>query len=137
MKILGIDFTSSPSRRKQIACVYAELSGVDLKVQNLDRWEDFASFEATLGQPGPWIAGIDFPFGQSSTFITNIGWPQEWSDYVGHVGRMSRPEFREYLDSYRKDRPPGDKEHRRITDIAAGSISPQKLFGVPVGLMFY
>lgn len=34
-------------------------------------------------------------------------------------------------------RPPGDKEHRRVTDIAAGSISPQKIYGVPVGLMFF
>jgi hypothetical protein len=31
----------------------------------------------------------------------------------------------------------GDKEHRRTTDIAAGAISPQKLYGVPVGLMFF
>ena len=31
----------------------------------------------------------------------------------------------------------GDKEHRRQTDFAAGSISPQKLYGVPVGLMFF
>ncbi|WP_208153764.1 DUF429 domain-containing protein (plasmid) [Sinorhizobium medicae] len=38
---------------------------------------------------------------------------------------------------YRTTRLKGDKEHRRRTDIAAGSISPQKLFGVPVGLMFY
>ena len=29
-----------------------------------------------------------------------------------------------------------DKEHRRQTDIAVGSVSPQKLYGVPVGLMF-
>lgn len=31
----------------------------------------------------------------------------------------------------------GDKEHRRVTDTAAGAISPQKLYGVPVGLMFF
>jgi hypothetical protein len=34
-------------------------------------------------------------------------------------------------------RPHGDKEHKRATDIAAGSISPQKIYGVPVGLMFF
>ena len=27
--------------------------------------------------------------------------------------------------------------NRRATDIAASSISPQKLYGVPVGLMFF
>ncbi len=31
----------------------------------------------------------------------------------------------------------GDKEHRRQTDVAAGAISPQKLYGVPVALMFF
>jgi hypothetical protein len=31
----------------------------------------------------------------------------------------------------------GDKEHRRATDKAAGAISPQKLYGTPVGLMFF
>ena len=37
-------------------------------------WPDFAPFEEALKNPGPWIAGIDFPFGQSRTFIENIGW---------------------------------------------------------------
>ncbi|PTN02737.1 uncharacterized protein DUF429 [Rhodovulum imhoffii] len=31
----------------------------------------------------------------------------------------------------------GDREHRRETDIATGAISPQKLYGTPVGLMFF
>lgn len=45
--------------------------------------------------------------------------------------------FRHALESYRENRDKGDKEHRRKTDVAAGSISPQKLYGVPVGLMFF
>lgn len=50
---------------------------------------------------------------------------------------MDRAGFRAALDDYRKVRPAGDREHRRATDVAAGSISPQKLYGVPVGLMFF
>jgi len=137
MQILGIDFTSSPSARKKITCVRANLQGDELRVVDLERWTDFGAFESALIQPGPWIAGIDFPFGQSTRFIENIGWPPNWRDYVAHVGKLSRKEFREQLDAYRNARPPGDKEHRRATDIAAGAISPQKLFGVPVGLMFF
>jgi hypothetical protein len=41
------------------------------------------------------------------------------------------------LTAYRENRPFGDKEHQRETDRAARAISPQKLFGVPVGLMFF
>jgi hypothetical protein len=86
---------------------------------------------------GPWIAGIDFPFGQARRFIETIGWPCGWADYVRHAQSLTRSGFREALNAYRKTRRSGDKEHRRQTDIAAGSVSPQKLYGVPVGLMFF
>lgn len=33
--------------------------------------------------------------------------------------------------------PGGDKEHRRITDKRTCSISPQKLYGIPVAKMFF
>jgi hypothetical protein len=87
--------------------------------------------------PGPWIAGIDFPFGLPRKFIENIGWPLTWTGYVEHARKLRRRGFRDALDTYRSTRPAGDKEHRRATDIAAGSISPQKLYGTPVGLMFF
>jgi hypothetical protein len=90
-----------------------------------------------LQRPGPWIAGIDFPFGQSRTFIENIGWPGTWAGYVDHAARLGRDGFRAALDGYRAARAPGDKEHRRATDRATGAISPQKLYGTPVGLMFF
>lgn len=70
-------------------------------------------------------------------FIETIGWPKRWADYVAYSHGLGRANFRAALDGYRTTRRKGDKEHRRRTDIAAGSISPQKLFGVPVGLMFY
>jgi hypothetical protein len=50
---------------------------------------------------------------------------------------MTRPDFRAALEAYRAPRAIGDREHRRRVDAFAGSISPQKLFGVPVALMFY
>jgi hypothetical protein len=89
-------------------------------------------------RPGPWIAGVDFPFGQSRTFIQNIGWPtDDWGSYVDFAASLGRKGFRDALDAYRHGRRSGDKEHRRGTDNAASSISPQKLYGVPVGLMFF
>jgi hypothetical protein len=50
---------------------------------------------------------------------------------------LGRAGLSDALEAYRRDRPAGDKEHRRATDIAAGSISPQKLYGTPVGLIFF
>lgn len=137
MKIYGIDFTSRPKRSKPITCMEATLDGNMLRAGELKEWISFGEFEQSLQTRGPWIAGIDFPFGQSRTFIENIGWPDTWQGYVEHVKTLDRKEFRAALDEYRKHRQEGDKEHRRATDIAAGSISPQKLYGTPVGLMFY
>jgi hypothetical protein len=92
----------------------------------LSRWSDFSPFEEALKNPGPWIAGINFPFGQSRTFIENIGWPGDWAGYVEHARSLGREGFRKALDAYRGRRPFGDKEHRRATDVAASSVSPPK-----------
>ncbi|MFC3228356.1 DUF429 domain-containing protein [Marinibaculum pumilum] len=140
--IRGIDFTSAPSRRKPLTCVTATASGTGdgltaLDVKSLDRWSAFADPEAALAQPGPWVAGFDFPFGQARRFVENIGWPASWAGYVRHVAGMDRAAFRRALDEYRRHRDPGDREHRRAMDVATGAISPQKLHGVPVALMFF
>ncbi|MFT5176120.1 MAG: hypothetical protein ACI8W7_004314 [Gammaproteobacteria bacterium] len=137
MQIYGIDFTSRPSKRKPITCLVCSLDDGHLRAGELQQWRSFEDFEAALQRPGPWIAGIDMPFGQARRFIQTTGWPQSWHGYVDHVATMSRQGFRDALDAYRAPRPAGDKEHRRATDIAAGSISPQKLYGTPVGLMFF
>jgi hypothetical protein len=139
MEVIGIDFTSRPSRGKPLTCMHGSLEGHVLHIDpdRFERWQTFREFEEALRRPGPWIAGIDFPFGQSRTFIENIGWPRDWSGYVNHAHSLGREGFRDKLDGYRATRRYGDKEHRRVTDIAAKSISPQKLYGVPVGLMFY
>lgn len=137
MDIFGIDFTSSPSRRKPITSVFCRLTGNVLSQESVQNWSAFDEFEAALERPGPWICGIDFPFGQSRRFVENIGWRQDWSWYVAHVQGLGRNGFRDALNDYKRDRLAGDKEHRRATDHRAGSISPQKLHGIPVGLMFF
>jgi hypothetical protein len=137
MRVFGIDFTSSPRRSKVLTCLNCTLDSGVLRTETLEEWSDFSGFERMLQRPGPWIAGVDFPFGQSRQFIEAIGWPSDWQGYVSYARSLGRKRFRDALDRYRQRRPKGDKEHRRQTDIAAGSISPQKLYGVPVGLMFF
>jgi Protein of unknown function (DUF429) len=138
MKVMGIDFTSRPKRRKPLTCLHCTIEGRDLHADHLQSWSRFSEFEDALQAPGPWIAGIDFPFGQSRKFLENVGWPcQDWASYVTHAGSLGRDGFRNELEAYRAPRQKGDREHRRRTDEAASSISPQKLYGVPVGLMFF
>jgi hypothetical protein len=137
IKVLGIDFTSAPTRAKPIVCLSADFAGGVLRVRDLIAWPSFDEFEAALRAPGPWIAGLDFPFGQSRRFIEAIGWPPAWADYVSYARALGRDGFRRALDAYRTRQPQGEKEHRRVVDARLGAISPQKLYFVPVGLMFF
>lgn len=137
MDVYGIDFTSAPSRRKPITCRHCQLEGDVLRVLSASAWSTFEEFEAALARPGPWIAGIDFPFGMPRRFIADTGWPVEWSDYVRHAAGLGKEGFEAALNAYRKRQPVGQKEHRRRTDELAGSLSPQKLYGTPVGKMFF
>jgi hypothetical protein len=137
MRIYGIDFTSRPRSCKPITCAVCTLRDDCLSVDELLLWSDFAGFESALQRQGPWVAGIDFPFGQARRFIQDLKWPATWDGYVAHAAALGRAGFRATLDAYRAGQPPGDKEHRRAADRAAGAISPQKLYGTPVGLMFF
>jgi hypothetical protein len=135
--VFGIDFTSAPSSRKPITCARARFTGAALSLEELLHLHDFGAFEALLAAPGPWVAGIDFPFGQARRFVENIGWPENWAGCVGEVSKLDRSEFRNLLEDYKRDRAAGDKHHKRTCDVLARSQSPQTLYGTPVALMFY
>jgi hypothetical protein len=138
MRIYGLDFTSAPRTGKPITCVEATWSGRRLTIYDeLIRLTSFEVFEHFLCRPGPWLAGFDFPFGQPRRLIENLGWPGSWAGYVGKIGTMTPQEFEATLAAYRHRRPPGDKHHRRLTDLKANARSPMMLFGVPVGKMFF
>ena len=135
--VYGVDFTSAPSARKPITCARAAFDGAALSLEALEHLENFAAFERFLVTPGPWIAGMDFPVGQSRRFVENIGWPTRWEDYVRGVSRLDRPDFRQALEDYKRERSAGDKQHLRACDRLSRSMSPQTLYGTPVALMFF
>jgi hypothetical protein len=137
MNIKGMDFTSVPSRRKPITCAEGRFSAGLLSIRDQRLLPGFEAFETVLGSRGPWVAGLDFPFGQSRRLVRNLKWPEEWSAYVDRVAAMSRQAFVQLLEDYKRDRPAGDREHFRRVDRRAASKSPQKLYGVPVAKMFY
>ncbi len=97
----------------------------------------FADFAAFLQLDGPWLAALDFPFGQPRQLIANLGWPTTWADYIRHIASMSKTEFEETLAQYRASRPVGNKLHLRVTDDYAKARSPMMLHRVPVGKMFF
>lgn len=137
MKIYGLDFTSVPSRRKPITCAVCDLQGALLHVQECIQFPSFEEFEAFLRLDGPWLAALDFPFGQPGKLISRLGWPETWEGYVQVIASMGKREFEGTLQRYRESRPAGDKLHLRATDVLAGACSPMMLHRVPVGKMFF
>jgi hypothetical protein len=137
MRIFGLDFTSAPGKRKPITCACCELNQNILVVQSCQLCATFKDFEHFLRQDGPWIAALDFPFGQPHKLIVNLNWPQTWEGYVQHIATLGKAGFEESIQHYRNGREVGDKLHRRATDVLAGAISPMMLQRVPVGKMFF
>ncbi len=137
MHIYGLDFTSAPRPQKPITCAECALEDGTLHVRDFTELADFAQFEAFLRRPGPWVAGLDFPFGQPARLVRALAWGETWPAYVGVVGSMSKQAFVDTLKVYRDGQPRGDKQHLRRTDERAKSRSPMMLYGVPVGKMFF
>jgi hypothetical protein len=137
VRIVGVDFTSTPRRTKPIVVAAGSARGRRLRIDALTPLAHFAAFEHFLMQPGPWIGGFDFPFGLPRELLVDLHWPRHWKTLVAFCAALSRSELRGVLDSYRAARPPGRKYAHRATDGPAGSSSPMKLVNPPVALMFH
>jgi hypothetical protein len=149
MRIYGLDFTSAPSSRsskakrlKRLMLAVCTLEEGLLKVDKFEHLNgasrgDFSKLEAWLRTEGEWMAGLDFPFGQPTRLIDDLNWPKTWTGYVTRVNELGKKDFEEVLKQYKETKPKGQKEFRRVTDCKAGAVSPMKLYGVPVGKMFF
>lgn len=137
MRVLGIDFTSAPTARKPIVRAGGWLEEGGLVVDGLDRATSIGEFAQWLGEPGPWLAAIDFPLGLPRAALAGWRWPTAWEAYVRRAGKLSREAFVGKIDAFRAARPPGKKHPRRAADVAAGAVSPLMTVGVPVGRMFH
>lgn len=137
MHIYGVDFTSAPTKRKPITCARCYLAAAALSLEQIEFFTDFSQFEQFLRRAGPWVAGLDFPFGQPRRLVEALNWPQPWHAYVRMLSDWRMGDFIACLDAYRNQQPSGDKHHKRAADTLSGGISPMMLYGVPVGKMFF
>jgi hypothetical protein len=137
VKIYGLDFTSAPSRRKPLIALGCTLEEKTMRVEDSEEMTDFAGFEKFLGKSGPWICGMDFPFGQPRSLVSALGWPEGWEGYVGEVARLSQQKFENAIRADMAQRPAGSKYRYRLADRRSRSSSAMMLFRVPVGKMFY
>ena len=134
--ISGVDFTSRPSKQKQITIATGGIRRRAFELEGIKEYCDWGSFESWLKRDGPWVAGFDFPFGLPREATHDLGWPATWGELVLHCRSLGRESFRAALDRYRESRAAGSRYAHRATDLPAGSHSPLKLVNPPVGLMF-
>jgi len=137
MKIYGLDFTSAPGRKKPLIVLGCRLEEDSLRIEDSETLTDFSGFENFLRRPGPWVCGMDFPFGQPRSLVAALGWPEGWEGYVGEVGGLSKDDFEDAIRADMATRPPGSKWRYRLADRRSRSSSAMMLFRVPVGKMFY
>ena len=137
MKIFGIDFTSAPSHKKPITIAEGELKQENLTVRQVHALTNFKELEDFLKQRGPWVAGIDFPFGLPGAFLSSLGLPHEWKNYAQKLTRRPRSEFEKKIKRFKLKHTSPYKEPLRFTDLLASAQSPLKLVNPPVAKMFY
>jgi hypothetical protein len=137
LNLIGVDFTSAPTRRKPITVARGVLHGGRLHLQRVDLLQDFAAFDALLGEPGPWLGGFDFPFGLPRELVLHLGWPQQWPALIGHYAALSRAHIRDTFAAFCAARPVGHKFAHRACDRPAGSSPSMKWVNPPVAYMLH
>jgi hypothetical protein len=135
--LLGVDFTSAPTRRKPITVARGALHGRRLAVTRVERLDDFAAFDALLREPGPWLGAFDFPFGLPRELIEALGWPRDWLASMRHYAGLERAAIRDTFAAFCAARPAGGKFAHRACDGPAGSSPSMKWVNPPVAFMLH
>ena len=140
--LLGVDFTSAPSRRKPITVARGRRQGSVLRFDRLDVCTDFTAFEAALAEPGPWLGAFDFPFGLPRAFVEHLALGASARAVMGELRQRcaTRMDFRALVDVWGNTRPTGQRLLHRRTDGAMpgiSSTSPLQTRYVPVGFMYF
>ncbi|MDQ6639027.1 MAG: DUF429 domain-containing protein [Pseudomonadota bacterium] len=141
MLLVGIDFSSTPSRRKPITIATGRLDGARLALDGVAELATLAGFETWLRAPGPWLGGFDFPFGLPRAFVDAQAFGADAAEVIASVRARcpTRMAWRALIDTWGNAQPAGARLLHRRTDGAAAvtSTSPMQTRYVPVGLMYY
>lgn len=159
-RLLGIDFSSSPSKKKPIAVAVGQWQGAVLAVDDLLSLTTLAEFE-TLLKEGPqafgkferaagpleqlgFVAAIDMPFGLSRKLVEGLKWPgagrtdfKAWENLINYYSALSREQIRATFKAWCDARPAGHKFAHRDCDGPAGSSPSMKWVNPPVAYMLH
>lgn len=142
MDLLGVDFTSTPTRRKPITVAAGRLAADGVHLSGLHALAGMEDFERLLRRPGPWLGAFDFPFGLPRVFADSLA---PGADAAGlcaavHARCADRMAWRRHIDVWSSPRPPGQRLAHRVTDRSGpgvASTSPLQSRYVPVAFMYF
>ena len=139
--VIGIDFTSAPSRRKPLTVAFGRWQAAAPRpIYALDEIREFTSldeFNGLLAAPGRWVGGFDLPFSQPRPLIEHEGWPTAWPEFVRFYCDQPRDALRDVFRRWCDARPVGDKFAWRATDKPAGSSPAMRWANPPVAWMMH
>jgi len=139
--ILGVDFTSAPSKKKPITVAFGRwISREPLPTYRLDEIRELVSlqdYEAFLRESEPWLGGFDLPFGQPRSLIEHEGWPIDWPVFVEFYCSQPRATLRDTFRRWCDARPVGEKFAWRKADKPAGSSPAMRWTNPPVAWMMH
>ncbi len=137
VRLLGCDFSSSPTARKPIVVADGEwVSGV-VRLRGWSRYASLGDWATSLRLNAPWVCAFDLPFGLPRELVQTLGWPLDWEPCIRHFASLSRAEIREQFKAFCDARPVGSKFAHRATDAPAGSSPSMKWVNPPVAYMLH
>jgi Protein of unknown function (DUF429) len=136
-RLLGCDFSSSPTRQKRIVLALGSVRHQRVELHQLERLDSLAAFARWLQQTEPWVGGFDFPFGLPRELVQQLGWPELWLPCMQHYAGMSRAQIRDTFAAFCDARPVGSKFAHRATDLLAKSSPSMKWINPPVAYMLH
>ena len=136
-QLIGVDFSSAPSRRKPITLAQGQLHGAVLQLQGALHFDTLPAFGDWLTRPGPWVGGFDLPFGLPRELVQTLGWPTDWAACMDHYAALPRSTIRDTFAAFCDARPVGGKFAHRACDGPAGSSPSMKWVNPPVAWMLH
>ncbi len=141
-QLIGVDFSSSPSRKKPIAVASGLLNHSQLCLQHIEKLNRFDQFENLLKQTTPFLMAIDMPFGLSRQLVDGLNWPgsnnyklSAWTDLVNFYCQQDKEFLRATFKAWCDARPAGQKFAHRVCDKPAGASPSMKWVNPPVAWM--
>jgi len=135
--VFGVDFTSAPRRAKPIRVAEGRRHGAVTRLQGLTALASLDAFSTWLQRPGPWVAGLDLPFGLPRELLEHLGWPTDYAALMAHYSALSRAEIRALFAAFCDARPAGSKFAHRACDGPAGASPSMKWVNPPVAWMLH